>query len=95
MTQTELDHLNELASKARNGDLEALLQFNYEIGPAKVLNLLAEHQAMEFALRRIALGTSGRQESGLLAGEAEPHLPRQSRCDWELAQDVLQKLGRP
>jgi hypothetical protein len=95
MTPDELDHLNELASKARRGDLDAMLQFNYEIGPAKVLNLLAEHQAMEFALRRIALGITGRQETGLLPAEVEPHLPRQSRCDWDLAQDVLQKLGRP
>jgi hypothetical protein len=96
MTQDELDHLKELASQAHNGDLDALLTINYEIGPAKALEILAEHAAMEFALRRIALGIAGRQEAGLPSGEAEPYLAvRRSRPDWELAQDVLRKLGRP
>jgi hypothetical protein len=93
MTQDEIDKIDGLAAEALNGDLAAVRRFEREIGPQEVLDLLAEHQDMEFALRRIALGVDGRQKSGLLVGEASG-LPRQSRCDWELAQDVLKRLGR-
>jgi hypothetical protein len=95
MTRDELNRLDALAHQARNGDLDALMQINYEIGPAKVLDILDEHAAMEFALRRIALGITGRQEAGLLPGEMETYSTRQSRTDWQLAEDVLRNLGRP
>jgi len=44
---------------------------------------------LEGALERIALGTSGRLDSGLLPGEGEDYLPTQPKTDWALARAAL------
>lgn len=45
-------------------------------------------------LERISLGSYGRYNSGLLSNEHASGWSNQSKCDWELANDLLSTIKK-